>query len=283
MKILIPLDGSKLAEDALDLAAGLARLWSGELVVVRVVGPSVAIPAGAPGLAMQVEKVAREEACDYLETIARQLTRWGMAGATRALFGQAVEQIVREAEEEGVGLICMASHGRSGPARWLLGSVAEGAVRKSPCPVLLCRGEIGSDFQGFRQVIVPVDGSRGSAEVIQKVKPYLHPTAHLTLVRASEDLVRHSALRLDQVSYQGYLDALEEELKALDPEERFGRRVLDCPAAEAIMTLAQEKQADLIAMATHGRSGMQRLVLGSVTERVARHASCPVLAFPLER
>lgn len=280
MRILVPLDGSLLAESALQLAAGLARARRGELLIVRVIDPHAPLPAGPLGLVSKYRDSEREAAVDDLERVSRQLTRWGVRGTTRLAWGQPVGQIVRVAREERATMIAMASHGRSGPGRWLLGSVTEGVLRLSPCPVLICRGSLHQEFDGFRQVVVPLDGSQNAAAVLPAVRPYLHREARGTLVRASDDLVRQSALRLDEEAYQAYQEMLRSSLAGVPAPESWRREVLDCPPAEAILRVAEADQADLIAMTTHGRTGFHRLLLGSVTERVARHASCSLLAFP---
>lgn len=280
MKILLPLDGSLVSETALRMAAGLARSRSAEILVVRVVDPHAPLPAGAFGMAQQLHQVEHESATDYLERIARDLTHWGLQGSTEVRVGQPSAQIVKAAREKHADLIVMASHGRSGPGRWLIGSVAESVLRQSPCPVLLCRGRMTEEFRGFERVIVPVDGSAGSNEALLKVQPFLAPGARVVLVRATDTLVRLSALRLETDTYQTYLEALQQELDALEPALPCVRRVLDAPPSEAILAVAEEERADLIAMSTHGRTGTNRILVGSVTERVARHAECPVLAFP---
>lgn len=280
MRILVPLDGSLLAESALQLAAGLARAREGEILIVRVIDPHAPLPAGPLGLVSRYRDSEREAAVDDLERVTRQLTRWGLHGTTRLAWGQPVAQIVRVAREEQATLIVMASHGRSGPGRWLLGSVTEGVLRLSPCPVLIGRGSLHHEFAGFRQVVVPLDGSQNAAEVLPAVQPYLHREARGTLVRSSDDLVRQSALRLDEQAYRAYQATLQAELTRALPPDSWRWEVLDCPPAEAILRVAEADQADLIAMSTHGRTGFHRLLLGSVTERVARHAPCSVLAFP---
>ncbi len=279
MKILLPLDGSLVSETTLGLAAAMARRLAAQLVVLRVTDPRAPLPAGAAGMAAALCQADQDGASEYLERIARDLTHRGVGGEVHWRQGHPVDQIVRVAREERVDLILMATHGRSGPARWMLGSVAEGVLRVAPCPVLLARGHLG-EFEGFQRVIVPVQSTQASQEALREVQAYLHPQARLTLVRATDDLVRLSAVRSDEAAYQEYLGALEAELAELDPGGRCARQVVDAAPAEAILAVANEQEADLIAMSTHGRRGYNRLVVGSVTERVARHAPCSLLVFP---
>jgi nucleotide-binding universal stress UspA family protein len=262
------------------MAAALARSLSAEVLVARVTDSHETLPAGAAGMARALTQADQESACEYLERVARDLTRWGLRGTTRVRSGHPVRQIARLAREERVDLIVIASHGRTGATRWLLGSVAEGVLRHAPCPVLLCRGRLAREFHGFERVIVPLDGSNSSARALQRVQPFLAHSAQVTLVRATDALVRHSALDTQEESYQAYLAAIEAELDALDPEKRYARKVLNRTPAQAILDVAEESEADLIAMVTHGRKGLDRALIGSVTERVARHALCPVMVFP---
>lgn len=276
MVIVLPLDGSEVSESALGFAARLAVLLSAELIALRVTHPIDELPATNAFMAQDLAREEREAAHEYLERIASLLPR----GSTRVAAGRPAVRIAEVAREVGAGLIVMASHGRSGAARWVLGSVAEGVLRQAPCPVLLCRGNLPGEFGGFERVVVPLDGSSLAARALEQVQPFLAPAARPTLVRATDTLVRLSALHMQPDNYKSYLEALEDELDAVDTEKRCERRVLDCAPAEAILRVAEEVDADLIAMTTHGRSGAARAVLGSVTERVARHALCPVMVFP---
>lgn len=277
-KILLPLDGSEHAEKALPVAMQLARRWQADILVVRVVNPYVAIPAGTPELALQFNEIETRESSEYLEQIALRVEKAGLSCTPLVAFGQPVPELVRLMENRSVKLACLASQGRTGMGRWLLGSVAEGVLRQAPCPVLLCRGEALPGPLGFERVVVPLDGGPLSAEVLPRLEMFLAPESQLTLLRATEDLVRHAPV--DRATYRRYLDSLRGELDRLDPEKRFRHVVRDETPSSAVLKQAEEECADLIAMATHGRRGLHRFLVGSITERVARHAHCPVLAFP---
>lgn len=135
-KVLLPLDGSDLAEQLLPLLRGEPH----EVVLCRVVEQHLPVAPGvATGLGLSLTQPQRErsevaEAEEYLQAVACTLT-----GPVRTVVvtGNPADEIVRTARTLDVDLIVMASHGRGGPKRWLLGSVAERVVRRAPCPVLI--------------------------------------------------------------------------------------------------------------------------------------------------
>jgi len=135
-KVLVPLDGSAPAE------APLTRLPDSvqEVVLCRVLEPHhSAVPSVAEGLALQLTQPGRDRAEqeDAEAYLARVAGSWPGKASTLLLHGSPAEQIVQAAREHGVDLVALATHGRSGPKRWLLGSVAESVLRRAPCPVLL--------------------------------------------------------------------------------------------------------------------------------------------------
>jgi nucleotide-binding universal stress UspA family protein len=196
-------------------------------------------------------------------------------------------------------LIAMATHGRSGLNRWLLGSVAEKVVRGSSNPVLLVRATESVDSEGeatLKRVIVPLDGSELAESVLPTVADVVKRLKlEMILVRAfnvppslyagsSTERRSYEEIEKDLKGLQkqfkteahDYLQKKAEELKSaglndvtvVSPEGN---------SADQIITLAQETPDSFVAMCTHGRSGVRRWVLGSVTENVVRHSDKPVL------
>ena len=262
MKVLVPFDGSELAESALPVAKTLAT----ELVLLRVLDLVV---INVPELAIRLKESETQLAKLYLERL--QLRLEGVPMKSRIEVGTPREMIPKVADEEGCEMIVMASHGRTGMKRWLLGSVAEAVLRHANCPVLLVRG----DNAEFRNVLVPVDGSEASRKVVSRLGGYVQKDAKITLVQATG--ARLHEKDLDKPVLHTYLSELEQSLKKLGSYEVV---VVDDEAAQTILEQAEERGCDLIAMTTHVRSGLQKLFLGSVTEKVVRHAHCPVLVFP---
>lgn len=282
MKILLSLDGSPTSEVALGLAESLCRSQGAELLLARITDPLAAVAPGTmPSLSLRLDEHLQEAAGAYLESLRSRLE--GVSVRVHNLLGSPRETLPQVALQEKVDLIVMASHGRSGMARWLLGSVAESVLRQSPCPVLLIRPEAAPKEAQFKHVLVPIDGSALSQDVLQRLPRLIPraPGAKITLLRASGLSFQDHAGVIDAFSLEQFMQHLEEEIRQLSVEGfDMDYRVVDGEAADAILTLASELGCDLVAMSTHGRSGIKRFLLGSVTEKVARRVHCPVLAFP---
>lgn len=280
MKVLIPLDGSELSESALDWAATQAQMGPLQVHLLRVVDPFLVAPGGVPpSLGERMQHQILEAAGDYLEGVKQRFG--GLVTETQAVVGQAREEIGVTAQRHAVDLIVMASHGRSGLGRWLLGSVAEGVLRIAPCPVLLLRPSTSATHHPFEKILVPVDGSPASLQVPRQLAPFVSGEARVTLVRCTGlSLMDYSEADIAP-ALQEYLEGLRHRMEALK-EEGLAAEVLlvDGEAPDGILEAAQERACDLIAMSTHGHGGFRHFWMGSVTERVARRAPCPVLVFP---
>lgn len=283
-RILIPLDGSATAEQVLPHALACSGPET-ELVLLRVLEP-VLLPDRGLALADSL----KQEAGDALGELTLELARRGARVRARvAPAGPVDETILAVAREEVVDLIALTSHGRRGLERWFLGSVAERLLRAAPVPVLLVRAnpEAPLDWRQvepptYRRMLIPLDGSPLSETALQfgQVVP-LRPE-RVTLVQASDIPVFLGRDLLDREVLTDILGESEEYLRSLSrAEELQGVEVrcqaLDAMAWEAILELAEEGKVDLIVMATAGRSGLKRWLLGSVAEKVSRSAPCPLL------
>jgi nucleotide-binding universal stress UspA family protein len=293
-RILVPLDGSKVAEQVLPYArylAGKLKIPVDLLAVVDVVGMTGSIEtSNARNVdAFIAENVRRSEA--YLEKIGKTFT--GVASSHTVMKGKPAEVVIEKAAGDSNTLIAMATHGRSGVDRWLLGSVAEKVLRVTTNPLLLVRATKDGKSEGeqiIKRVIVPLDGSALAEKVLPHVTALAHEAAFETvLLRAYnlrqvistfEDYVPDWDLLESQAREEskGYLDGKVRELKGQGLSE-VSSCVSEKQAAQEIIDLAAEPNS-LIAMCTHGRSGPKRWVLGSVTEKVARHSNSPVLVIP---
>ncbi|MEX1254078.1 MAG: universal stress protein [Dehalococcoidia bacterium] len=138
-RLLVPLDGSDLAEEALRIASDMAEGVNGVLVLARVVPPPVPGRFYAPNLLDQVQEAQAREAEAYLEALAERLKKDRLHVETRVLKGEVASTLVRLAEQERCELIAMSSHGLGGVGWHVFGSVAQKVLHSSRCPVLIVR------------------------------------------------------------------------------------------------------------------------------------------------
>jgi nucleotide-binding universal stress UspA family protein len=274
MKTLLPLDGSGESESALSCACKLVQRWGSQLILVQATEPFTGLQ---PPHWHELEESALAANLEYLKSLQERL---GDPTVTiRSRMGSPKTLILEIAEAEQCQLIVMASHGRNGLGRWLVGSVAESVLRQSTCPVLLLRPpapEVGE----FHNVLVPVDDSQASREVLPRIQPFLANDAKVTLLRCSDFTAQQQQAVYQARDVDAVLDALAQDLGQVQVEGlSLHRKVLHSNASEGIVQHAREAGCDLIAMSSHGRSGWRRFLLGSVSERVARLAPCPVLIF----
>lgn len=269
--ILLPLDGSPLAELAVPYAERLAQSMQAHLVLVRV----VATPVPAPLVA---------EAQSYLDQMASRLRDRGLTVDTVTPAGTPAEAIVQEARARSASMIVLASHGRSGIGRWIYGSVADQVLRNAPVPVLLAAptGVVDWPAERPRRLLVPLDGSLLGQAVLEPARELAERLgAELVLLRVVEPLGYDMAYYppLDPApeleAAKIYLDQVAERLRAGGPPVSV--RVEFGQAISIIAEVAAELAAGLIAMATHGRGGIARFVLGSVTTGVLQRAGVPLL------
>lgn len=194
------------------------------------------------------------------------------------------EAIVAYAEEQDIDVVVAGTHGRRGLQRLLIGSVAEEVIRTAPCPVLAVRGgEVVPPAWGVRNILVPTDFSEASINALRHAKELaLTYGAQLTLLHAVEEVVYPSAYGLEPVNLPGpeVVQRVEGNLADLvRTEVGYEHVVVEAEigyAPSAILDHAEANQVGLIVIATHGRTGLERMLLGSVTERVVRRAPTPV-------
>jgi nucleotide-binding universal stress UspA family protein len=288
-KILVPLDGSQLAERALGPALRLAQEDGTEILLVRVpIRSQMFIPAeGGYGLLYpeRAEAEARDEALAYLRDVqtARAGRNYGLR--VKLVEGEVAGALVDVAQEEKVDLIVMSSHGYSGLTRWVLGSVAEKVLHGAPCPVLVIRSP-----QPFSQALITLDGSPLAAQALEPTLAVARCLgATVTLLRVLPEVDLNDVKGLDEYEL-GLSTRLVEELHETaetylaELAQTYGRpsqpikvEVRSGPAADTILKYAELHDIDLIGMATHGRAGLRRWIYGSVTEKVLHSAGCSML------
>jgi nucleotide-binding universal stress UspA family protein len=293
--ILVPIDGSVFAEHALPLAMALARRSSAALHLVQVHVPVLAIESlNLLDDALDADLRQREAA--YLEALAgRVRQRVNVPVRTAMPSGHVPDVLVAEARRSQSDLIVMTTHGRGPLSRFWLGSVAEEIVRRGPAPVLLRRPPEGpvdlAVVPTLRRILVPLDGSAAAERVLPEAVAIAGAmSAEFTLLQAvlpipvlGYDLGGYAAAGTDiAIIERQQADARSYLLRVKDWLEARGFRVsarvaLGAPAPTAILDEAQASTYDLIALHTHARTGLARLLLGSVADKVVRGATCAVL------
>jgi len=292
-QILIPLDGSTTAEKVLPYARFLAEMLKLPVELLGVIDlATIATHLSAEKTRYFDSFVAEEERSSevYLEGIARTFS--GGAVKFTVEKGKPEEVIIEKGAANRASLIAMATHGRSGMKRWLLGSVAEKVLRAGRSPLLLIRAQEEARTEGeavLQSLIAPLDGS-GLAESAL-------PTVSALAKAMNLEVILCRAYELPAGAYYGsedYLPNYDELLGGLRQEtsdylkgqvaaiksrelEKVSAVALEGAAAEEIIQIARKTPNSLVAMCTHGRSGVERWVLGSVTEKVVRYSGNPVL------
>ena len=292
-KILIPLDGSKTAEKVLPYArfvAGTLKLPIELVAVIDIVEMTTHISADrARHLDTMMEDSVRNSE-QYLKGIAGTFP---IGTKCRVEKGKAEQVIIEAAAADKGTLITMATHGRSGMNRWLLGSVTEKVLRGGTNPMLLVRAtEEGKTDSAatLKSIVVPLDGSELAEGVLPTVAE-LAKTLKLAVVLFRAYSIPTSAYAGGEgyyaVNYEELLTAMKEETvdyleKKTEAVKKLGIANVSYVAkegfaADEIISLSRKSPDNLIAMCTHGRSGVKRWMLGSVTETVVRHSADPVL------
>jgi nucleotide-binding universal stress UspA family protein len=287
--IMLPVDGSHFSELALPLAVRIAKRSDARLHLVRVHVP--AVPTAEAAVSDNYDELVRDWERDALNVACARARDAGVNATSELLEGPVVAGLQRYIEAAGIDLVVMTTHGRSGIKRAVMGSVAEQCVRKTEIPILLIhpRSEqdaVATDLATMKRILVQLDGSEESEAVLPHVIGLARLSgAHLILARVASapfDI----AVTIGPEALRDYLERMREEAdqylagiqKTMPDDLEVSRTSLTAERApEGIMTAAQEQHADMIAMATHGRSGWARIAVGSVAETVLHKSTTPVL------
>ena len=287
--VLVPLDGSPLAECALPYAARLARAGGSRLVLLRVI-PEPDHNAHTEALHEHVR--ARTEAERYLDQV---MTRMAADPGTPAPEtyvdeGEAAGRIIAQARQQRAAIIVMGTHGRSGLGRWLYGSVAERVLRDSGLPIFMVPAISSHTWPADRQprIMVTLDGSDFAREAIEPASEIAGALgADLLLIRALPPVVYPSnpyglyyvppivEVEADVADLAAQLEALAAPLRARGLAVTV--KVVPGIPDDAIAAAVRDERVDVVAMATHGRTGLPRLVMGSVATGVLHKANTPLL------
>ena len=297
-QLLVTLDGSEFGEHALPFAKSIAEKTGASVNLSHVSccdAPTDLLqntPFQYEGVSMEAyEEKHAEERRGYLGGLADALQADlpGQKVDSSLLEGYVTEALERQAKEIDAKLVIMTTHGRTGVSRAWLGSVADSLVRNSSFPLLIIRPlEDGKTFPStrFEHVLVPLDGSAVGEKILEPTVELgkamgsrftlLHVVApHVSVgARVSPLPAGHLRQRLEKA--EAYLSGVQERLKGDGIEAEVMLESHFAPA-RAILNTADAQNADLIAIATHGYTGVKRAILGSVTDKVLRGAKWPLL------
>ena len=295
-RIIVLLDGSDFGDWGLPLAATLARRSDAVLELVHVQEPyTVAHKTPVYDGRLQDEIFARMR--DRLENTRNRVTEYfGREASLTLLEGHVAQTLATHIAKSGADLVVMATHGRGGLSRLWLGSVADYLARHSTVPMFFVRPQTtGVTWRGeplLRRIVIPLDGSELAETVLDRVVTLATPgETNLALLRIVVPLVAvprpdvmdglpfaQQDLKRRQLEAEAYMERISAELRA----GGFATTMKVSASghiAQAILDYAEEIDADLIALSTHGHGPAVRLVLGSVADKILRAASIPVFLF----
>lgn len=311
-RLLVPLDGSPRAEQALPVASRLAQVSGGVVVLLRVVRPStepLKRPVGA-AIVQEITDGELQEARNSLEALAERSRLSGVHTEFTVVEGQDAAAILSVAEAQHIDLVVLCSHGYTGLKRWLLGSVAEKVAHYASVPVLLLREcgpapvDIPFRVEGSLRALVPLNGSAHAMEALVPTAQLIAALAtpgsgelHLMRVVVLPDSAKFSPSEREAIIHnarQYMFETAKQIREGLVASQVAALKLsitwsitIDDDCAAGIIRVAEEGEdalengvparSDVIAMATHGSSGFEQWTMGSVTERVLAGTRLPLL------
>jgi nucleotide-binding universal stress UspA family protein len=277
--VMAPLDGSPAAEAALPWAVHLAKRLSGTVRLVGVHAPPAVLLDGETlvGSVVPDESVRRQET-DYFANVQVLLKPTGVPAAADLLDGGVVSSLADYSRTLKPAWIVMMSHARGPVARFFLGETASEFVRRSPCPVLLVHASAGpvdpSAAPDVRQVLVPLDGSELAERMVVPATEFAKAfgagvTLLMAVARVPDMPPAKAETYLEQKAAGLRTQSIAVQCKTIPKGE----------SADVIVAEADAHPGTVVALATHARGGLAKLVWGSVAEDVVRRTKAPVLVF----
>jgi len=283
-KILCPIDFSPGSQQAMRVAVRLATEADVELVLVHAFYMPPLALASEYALAPDLVQRMSVDAKHSLEAAVGEATSLGAKRvAAKFVDGLPWTMIVSALDDAAFDLVVIGTHGRTGLARILLGSVAEKVVRHAPCSVLTVRPD--AEVKAFTSILCPVDFSASSRRAVDLAAEVVKPGgAGITLLHvldvpvafSGEPTVPEFTRNLDKHAAE-LLDTWAVQLRAKVAVPVTIRSRIGTPGAQTLALLDNEPNVDLVVMGSRGRTGITRALLGSVAEKIVRHAKCPVL------
>ncbi len=290
-KILVPLDGSKVAERALLHAEEFARIFHSKLVLLQVLDPSIVLPeiGSIEPLKWQILK---SEAQRYLQMLTAEIQNKGFEVENHLLEGGASDNIINFAQTENIDLLVISSHGKSGINRWNNSSVTQKVVNSVYLPVLLVRSYQPpldpEEKEHYHRILVTVDGSK-RAECSLPTAITIAEESHAVLILASvirrpllpfptpvSDKIQELSdefVRLSQEAVEQYI----EELRNRIPVKTEQRITESDSVSQSLHALVEQENPDLIVSCAHGLTGIPRWPYGSIAGNLIDHGHISTL------
>jgi nucleotide-binding universal stress UspA family protein len=277
--VMAPLDGSPAAEAALPWAVHLAKRLKGSVRLVGVHAPPAVLLDGETLVGSVVpDESVRQQETNYFANVQTLLKPTGVPVAADLLDGGVVSSLAEYARTLKPAWIVMMSHARGAVARFFLGETASEFVRRSPCPVLLVHPATSpvdpSVAPDVGQVLIPLDGSELAERILAPAAEFAKALgAGVTLLMAPARLPDMPPAKAD-----AYLEQKAASLR----NQSLAIQCKTAPKGESADVIVAEAEAHpgtIVALATHGRGGLAKLVWGSVAEDVVRRTHAPVLVF----
>jgi nucleotide-binding universal stress UspA family protein len=262
-RLLVATDGSEFSKSAVREAINLARICSSKLIAVSVVNANYEYATTVP----QVIERAEKEAADHLESVRNMASKEGVECETVVHLSEEPHQdIVNDAEKNQVNMIILSTHGRTGFKRLMMGSVTAKVVGHAPCNVLIIPLDAGVDC---KKILLATDGSvyseMAAREAVSMAKLSAGRLLALSVAKRDENIP------VAKESVNVVREFAEREGIAVETLSLIGEPY------EVIVKTAEQENAGLVVLGSHGRTGIERLLMGSVTERVIGHSKSPVL------
>ncbi|MXS85179.1 universal stress protein [Nitrosomonas sp. HPC101] len=288
-RALIPLDGSELAKQVIPHLLRFITPDQTELLLMTALSSSFhSLVEDASDLPTPKQTATTKENKAYkqLHDVAQELNQIGFSVMDRLLPGTPAENILHLAEEACVDLIAMSTHGRTGLGQALLGSVADEIVCNARPPVFLAPAAIPVKSGSVpRTILLPLDGTPLAEAAIPIARQFAQNTgATISLIRIIKpDHSRHGqqneriSTKEQSETHQAihYLEQIQLQLQLANVPSCY--QVIPGSPAEIIIRTICTENTDLVVMSTHGRSGIERIIHGSVTSRIIGNTTCPLL------
>ena len=292
--VLVPLDGSLLAECVLPHAVAIARAFDAKVILLRVLDKNQASEK-AQLFDLLNWQISKTGAKLYLEKISARLQKTGLRIETAVLEGLVAESITEFALNRGIKLIILSSHGRSGVSQWEISSVSQKIILSAPASVLIIRAYQPAANESFERqyahIAVPLDGSRRAENVLPMVTLLARRNQsriHIVHVVKTPEMARQMPLSREDVELSDrivarnqeeatrYLDQLRTH-SPLDELDVQTRLMTSDNAAAALHELAEKENIDMVALSAHGYSGNNQWPYGSMVNNFILYSKVPLL------